>query len=135
MLNTINHTIINYNTISIEGMTTTEKMMDGLLYTVIGMGITFVVLIVIAFLIWSLKFVNRPVKKEGTLADPTNSNPVVENQQKEINLETSSNNIDTNVMDDKELVAVIMSAIAASLNTSTDNLIVKSIRKSRSKNY
>ncbi|MDF2820236.1 MAG: hypothetical protein K0R15_677 [Clostridiales bacterium] len=111
--------------VDVSKMTTGEILVDGLLYTLIGMGITFAVLIAIAFLIWCFKFIrifetsvsNKKALKEN---DKIGIQPVI---QEKFEVEEC--------IDDLELVAVIAAAIASSLNTSTDNLQVRSIRKVR----
>lgn len=107
-----------------------EKMSNAALNTVMGMGTVFVVLILIAFLISCFKYVNRlehylahrkDKKEPETVFVPKSSAgaPVV------IDVEPQQE------VDDLALVAVITAAVAASMNTSVDNLIVRSIRKSK----
>lgn len=96
------------------------------LNTVIGMGIVFIVLIFIAFLISLFKYINKAetyfanrkrAKEEAafTPVDPANA-PVLYEEEEEL-------------VDDLELVAVITAAVAASMNTSVDNLVVRSIKR------
>jgi sodium pump decarboxylase gamma subunit len=91
--------------------------------TLIGMGTVFVVLIFISFIISLFKYIS-----------------VYENRKKEQKEDTASVGVDNaiaqivsneeeNVEDDLELIAVITAAIAASEGTSTDGLVVRSIRK------
>ena len=93
------------------------------LNTVLGMGTVFVVLIFISFIISLFKYIS-----------------VFENRKKEQKEDTASVGVDNaiaqivsneeeNVEDDLELIAVITAAIAASEGTSTDGLVVRSIRK------
>ncbi|MBP3769264.1 MAG: OadG family protein [Lachnospira sp.] len=103
--------------------TTGEKMGKAGMNTLIGMGTVFVVLIFISFIISLFKYIS-----------------VYENRKKEQKEDTTSVGVDNaiaqivsneeeNVEDDLELIAVITAAIAASEGTSTDGLVVRSIRK------
>ena len=98
-------------------------MTKAALNTLIGMGTVFVVLIFISFIISLFKYIS-----------------VFENRKKEQKEDTASVGVDNaiaqvvsneeeNVEDDLELIAVITAAIAASEGTSTDGLVVRSIRK------
>lgn len=96
-----------------------EKMTNAALNTLMGMGIVFIVLILICLIIYCFKFLsvaeNKKKKAEpapvakATPAAP--AAPVVQAQ------------------DDLELVAVIAAAIAASTGTSTDDFVVRSIKR------
>lgn len=105
-----------------------EKMEQAGLNTVLGMGTTFVVLILLAFLISLFRFIpkiqaafakkNEPEEEE---AAPTAAEIAGEAAPAE-----------ENFADDGELVAVIAAAIAASEGAATtDGFVVRSIRKSR----
>ena len=94
-----------------------DKMVRAGMNTLMGMGTVFVVLIFIAFLISRFKYIsqlenwfrNRKTKNEQAVT------------------ETVAEEIDET--DDLALVAVITAALAASLETSPDKLIVRSIRR------
>lgn len=101
---------------------TTERSYTyiGVLSTIAGMGVVFLTLIVIALLISVFgKGINSLSKKDAaktsvakeTVTQPA---PVVE---------------PVDESDDLELVAVITACIAASMNTSNDKLVVKSLRR------
>ena len=98
------------------GMTVTEALMKGLMTTAVGLSIVFGVLIILMFVLMLMKVVfykepekaSAPVKKEAPAPAPVN--PPAE-------------------ADDTELIAVLTAAIAASLNTSTYNLRIKSYRR------
>lgn len=85
--------------------------------TIMGMGIVFLVLIFLCFIISLFKHVNKAVsrqeKEEPVKAAPA---PVAEIQEEDLT-------------DDLELVAVITAAIAASQQTSADGFVVRSIKK------
>lgn len=102
------------------GMTVTEALMEGLKTTVVGLSIVFGVLIILMLVLMLMKviFYKEPEKAkapEKKMEAPVVSAPV----QAEV--------------DDSELVAVLTAAIAASLNTSTYNLRIKSFRRIDSK--
>lgn len=90
--------------------------------TVMGMGTVFIILIFIAFIISRFKYIprleawirNRGEKEEIITVQNQAEAAVVEEEDK---------------TDDLELVAVITAALAASLETSPDKLIVRSIRR------
>ncbi len=103
-----------------------ELMGSAALNTVIGMGTVFIVLIFIAFLISLFKYVNKAetyfanrkrAKEEAAFTPVDTSNaPVLYEEEAEL-------------VNDLELVAVITAAVAASMNTSVDNLVVRSIKR------
>lgn len=103
-----------------------ESMKSAALNTVLGMGTVFIVLIFIAFLISLFKYINkaetyfanRKQAKEQDAFVPVNpaNAPIVMDEPEEL-------------VDDLELVAVITAAVAASMNTSVDNLVVRSIKR------
>lgn len=102
-----------------------ESMEKAALNTLLGMGTVFVVLILICFIIYAFKFISVFEKKEKAnekVAAPAvaPATPVAAPVQ----------DVEENLTDDLELVAVIAAAIAASEGrTTTDGLVVRSIRK------
>ena len=98
-----------------------EKMAKAGLNTLIGMGTVFCVLVFISFLISLFKYINKLATKSNTKNAPAPTsvdNAIAQIEQNEEAL-----------TDDLELIAVITAAIAASEQTSTDGLVVRSIRK------
>lgn len=101
-----------------------DKMVRAGMNTLMGMGTVFVVLIFIAFLISRFKYIsrlenwfrNRKTKSEPAAAAIAAEEPAAAEEEAD---ET----------DDLALVAVITAALAASLETSPDKLIVRSIRR------
>lgn len=91
--------------------------MEGVKALVCGMTTVFVVLIVIALVIDLFKYI-KPKKNESK-HEHTEVVAMVEKTEPQ-------------KQDDLELIAVITAAIAASLNTTSDNLVVTSFRKIRS---
>lgn len=100
------------------------KLEEAGLNTLMGLGIVFVILFFLCFVISLFKHVSKLEAKLQSKEEKkeTVDAPVMEQerllQEKEL-------------VDDRELVAVISAAIAASENTSTDCFVVRSIRKSK----
>lgn len=106
-----------------------EKMTKAGLNTLMGMGVVFVVLIFIAWLISLFKYISifenkmkaRSAAKEAAPAAPA---PAA------VPAPIEAEPVYEDVSDDTELVAVIAAAIAASEGkTSTDGLVVRSIKR------
>ena len=99
-----------------------DKMVRAGMNTLMGMGTVFVVLIFIAFLISRFKYIsqlenwfrNRKTKNEQAVTEAE---------------EPAADEEEIDETDDLALVAVITAALAASLETSPDKLIVRSIRR------
>jgi len=89
---------------------------EGLLVTALGMGVTFAALIALSFMLDLMKILfykdssKAPVKVEpqAKVVAPESIAPAAEEEN-------------------EELVAVITAAVAASLNTSTHNIVVRNI--------
>ena len=94
-------------------------IVDGLAVVVIGFGMVFAILCIISFVLSIFSFVYKIKEKKKNAATVFESKPI----QKEEPVE------DANKTDDLELVAVITSAIAASMNTTSDKIVIRSIRK------
>ena len=109
--------------------TTGQKMYKAVMNTIIGMGTVFIVLIFISFIIGLFKYIsvweNKNKAKNDASADAQGVNNAI--------AQIVSNEEQDEDVDDLELVAVITAAIAASENTSTDGLVVRSIRKVNSR--
>jgi glutaconyl-CoA/methylmalonyl-CoA decarboxylase subunit delta len=100
---------------TISTLSFTYKLLAGLVTTVLGMGITFIALIILQVLIsWMDRLINRSVVvKESTQV-----------------FQTPVNTSDTpEIQNDNELVAVIAGVIAMKLKTSVDNIVIKNITK------
>lgn len=104
-----------------------EIIEKALLDTVLGMGVVFAMLILIALIIWSFKFIQvfeqRAAKGKQQTGIPA---PVTVPNTSVINIEEEEE-----LVDDSELVAVITAAICASMGDSApvNGLVVKSIKK------
>lgn len=103
-----------------DSLTMGEKAMGALITTCMGMGITFIVLI----LLW---FVMNTMSKVATKTDD------VVIKRDSVNLKpTISDTVENERVDDKELVAVISAAIAAYEATNgitSGNLVVRKITR------
>lgn len=99
-----------------------ENMERAALNTLMGMGTVFLVLIFISCLIYCFRYINVLEQKirggHTTPAAPAPASAPVQAAPEEEEL-----------TDDLELVAVITAAIAASEGTSTDGLVVRSIKR------
>ncbi|MGN0290984.1 MAG: OadG family protein [Lachnospiraceae bacterium] len=95
-----------------------EKMSKAGMNTLMGMGTVFAVLILISLVISCFKIFPYLEKKKAGQAAGIQTETVV--QQTEAGEE---------VTDDLELVAVIAAAVAASTGTSTDDFVVRSIKR------
>lgn len=101
--------------------TTGEKMSKAGMNTLMGMGVVFLVLILISLVIYCFRIIpyiqNRREKKEAK--DTVQEDAVLEQiAQKEEKLQ-----------DDLELVAVISAAIAAATGSTTNDFVVRSIKR------
>lgn len=121
----VNEEVNAYTSFSISPVYTVgENMVKAALNTLMGMGTVFIVLIFISWLIGQFKHINAWEKKQrekalkaAPAAIPAPA-PVVEQYMEEVDAE-----------DELELVAVITAAVAASMNTSADGLVVRSIKR------
>ena len=101
-----------------------DRMARAGMNTLMGMGTVFVVLIFIAFLISRFKYISRLenwFRKRKMKNEPTVTETVAE--------EPAADEKEIDETDDLALVAVITAALAASLETSPDKLVVRSIRR------
>ncbi len=104
---------------------------DAGINTIICIVVVFTVLIFISFLISLFKFIPKAEaaiakKKAAKAEDKTMSENAIDNTISQIAAKEEEE-----LVDDFELVAVIAAAIAASAGTSTDDFVVRSIRKVR----
>lgn len=103
----------------INTMSSSEKMVATLYTTILGMGITFAALLVI----WATTAIMSKIIRSLENRNKEEIVRVVEPKKEEIVKITE----DENGEDDEELIAVISAAIAASLNTSIHNIVVRNI--------
>ncbi|MEE4252729.1 MAG: OadG family protein [Desulfuromusa sp.] len=101
-----------------QTLSTPDKLLAGLITTILGMGITFTALIILQFIIsWMDKLLNnskapQPKVPVTAPAESPLTKAKTEPQQ-----------------DDNELVAVIASVIAMKMKTSVENIVIKNIEK------
>lgn len=100
-------------------MSTSDKVMGALVVTIMGMLITFAVLLILWGLIAIMtKILHKPVQQKPAVAPAT---PQITPVEDSVVSETE---------EDEELVAVITAAIAASLQRPIQTIIVKNIKRS-----
>ena len=102
--------------VSIDTMTMGEKFLGSMIVTLVGIGIVFTALAILYFAIIIMQKVvgkSQPKKIVDSKPSPTIEDEVVEEE----------------TVDSAELVAVITAAVAASLNTSTHNIVVRNITR------
>ena len=99
-------------------MTLAEALATGLQTTVVGLAIVFGVLAILMLVLVLMKkvFYREPAKAQKPAPAAPAATPVP--------VQTPAK-----TMDDGELIAVLTAAVAASLNTSTYNLQIKSYRR------
>ncbi len=101
---------------TIKTLSITHKLLAGLVTTVLGMGITFIALILLQILISSMdRLINRGVAPK----DNTQATQASVNKKSDVH----------EAQDDNELVAVITGVIAMQLKTSVDTIVIKNIAK------
>ena len=100
--------------VSIDTMTLGEKFLGSMLVTLLGVGIVFLGLSVLYI---SITIMNKVVNKPKSNKDLQPVSTITEEVEE----------VDT--VDDMALVAVITAAVAASLHTSTHNIIVRNITR------
>ena len=96
-----------------ETMLISTKLTNGLGLTIVGMGVVFVTLILISLALDALRVISAALDKESLQVLPG-----IDVQEE----------IAAHEEDERELVAVISAAIAASTDTATDDFIIRSIR-------
>ena len=107
-----------------------DKLKDAGINTLICISVVFVVLIFIALIISLFKYINKAetaivARKAKKTEDKNISETAIDNTISQI---TAKEEEELNNM---ELVAVIAAAIAAATGSSTDDFVVRSIRKVR----
>ncbi len=100
---------------TLKTLSLTHKLLAGLVTTLLGMGITFIALIILQMLIsWMDKLINRssaPAQKITPSAEVLHQTEPVDQKN------------------DNELVAVITTVIAMQMNTAVDNIVIRNIKK------
>ena len=95
-----------------------ERMIAGLITTVLGMGITFISLIVLQF---AIGLMARFTSVKGAKAEKVGTPAVVKGATATVHKEKGEK--------DEEIVAAITTALAIQLNTSVSNIVIRNIEK------
>ncbi len=93
-----------------------DKLIACLIVTVLGMGITFAALLILWVSISTMSHLLNPKKKEAAV-EVKKVEPVQAPSEPAVEEEANS----------EELIAVIAAAVAASLNTSIHNIVVRNV--------
>lgn len=101
-----------------QGIALSEALGTGGMVTVVGLAIVFSVLIILMLVLMLFKVI--------FYKDPKKAQPA---EQKTVQTTQTPSPLTAQTEDDTELIAVLTAAIAASLNTSTYNLRIKSYRR------
>lgn len=100
----------------IQNLPVPDKLMAGLITTLLGMGITFLALIILMIIISSMdRLINR---RAPAPAEPETGTAVPEQAAGRGDLR-----------DDNELVAVLTAVIAMKMKTSVGNIVIRNIEK------
>jgi len=102
---------------TIKSLTTTQRLWAGLITTILGMGITFVVLVVLQFVIGRFEKLSGSEKKPTPALKPA---PAAAAGRADARPASQT---------DDELVPVIAASIAMMLGTSTGNIVIRDIKK------
>jgi len=105
-------------------MTMTEALSNGVMTAVVGLAVVFLVLIILMLIIMAMEkiFVQEKPKEEPKKVIASKPEPA------KINAPTAAKAPEEK-KEEEELIAVLTAAVAASLNTSTYNLRIKSYRR------
>ncbi|NNK96785.1 MAG: OadG family protein [Desulfobacterales bacterium] len=101
---------------AMKALTTTQRVVAGLITTALGMGITFISLIILQFII-------------GIMAKLTAEKAVKRQQAKRLVAAEEKVAAADNVLQDEEIVAAISTALAVQLKTSVSNIVIRNIEK------
>lgn len=106
-----------------ETMSLGEKLLSSLGVTILGMAVTFAVLVIIAYSLNLLRIMFGENKKKHV-------NKVEKLEKPDVSIAQDTSSME----DDLELIALLTSAIAAHSNKSTDEIFVSSIKPVAQKN-
>ena len=99
-------------------MSLSEALSIGVQTTVIGLLIVFAVLVILMLVLYAMKYIFASKTKQAETVQKA--------EPQKVQAPTAVVSDDA---DDEELIAVLTAAVAASLNTSTYNLKIKSYRR------
>jgi len=98
-----------------KALSLSDRLFAGLITTLLGMGITFVSLVVLQIVIQLTAKLAAPKPKKKVSADVV-----------EVSLESSAKKQE---LHDEEIVAAIATALAVQLKTSVSNIVIRNIEK------
>ncbi len=113
---------------TIHTLSMNQKIIAALMVTVIGMGTTFVGLVVIQWMIQLSSVIVRGIETKMNKAVTVDKSPTVKPETVRVSPVESVSTLESDEITE-ELVAVITAAIAASLETHTSNIVVRNIRR------
>ena len=96
---------------TMQSLTTMQRLMAGLVTTILGMGITFVSLVALQFVIGIMAKLQPEAKPVAVLPE---EEPVVQ---------------EVSATQDEELVAAITTVLAMQLKTSVSNIVIRNIQR------
>ncbi len=111
---------------TIHTLTLNQRMFFSLVVTMLGMGITFVGLIAIQYMIGLTSVIVRGIESRINHTVTVDKSPAVQPEMMRVvpkEITASSDELS------EELIAVITAAIASSLETHTSNIVVRNIRR------
>lgn len=114
-----------------EGMSIGEKLISALGITLLGMGIVFIVLIIVSFVLNFLHIVAGEKKKltVDNVSVNVKSKSISENNiQKKRELGEMVTPTIFKKIDNKELIAVIAAAVSAASETTENKIVIRSIK-------
>lgn len=117
--------VYDYDSMQITGVSTDkiysigETMSKAGMNTLMGMGVVFVILILISIIIYSFRIISYLQNKPKNTQQKESTDKVVEQIVKR----------EEQLQDDLELAAVIAAAVAAATGSSTDDFVVRSIKR------
>lgn len=113
--------------VSIDTMTIGEKISASIQVTVLGLVIVFASL---AILYFAIVFMEKLISKPQKATEMVESKPSID-ETVDLDYEKSVSGSEEDTAYNTELIAVITAAIAASLHVSTQDVVIRSIRRVR----
>ena len=109
-----------------ETLTFSEKMAGGLVTTLMGMGVTFTILI----LLWTIIGIMARVMKTGNQPKKTGGNPIAVKQEVSTSAPPATTGTVADSLPDGQLIAVLMAAIAAEEGAAVaSNMVIRKISR------
>jgi len=101
---------------AMKALTTTQRVVAGLITTALGMGITFISLIILQVII-------------GIMAKFTAEKAAKKEQVKPLATTVEKFAVADNLLQDEEIIAAITTTLALQLKTSVSNIVIRNIEK------